>query len=190
MANKIKYGIRNVYYAKATIASNGSATYGTPTALPGAKNLSLASQGESSPFYADDIIYWTGVSNTGYEGDLELAMIPDSFYKDIFGEALDANNIQYEDADANSAPFALTFEFQGNENSTRYVMYNCTAKRPDVAGQTKEASIEPATEKISITCSSIYVAAIDKNVVKAKCPSTQTTQYSTWNSSIYQPAST
>ena len=65
---KIKYGISNCYYAKATIASNGSATYATPVALPGAVNLSLDAQGDTNEFFADNIVYYTSVSNTGYEG--------------------------------------------------------------------------------------------------------------------------
>ena len=74
MANKIKYGIKNVYYAIATIAANGSATYATPKALPGAVSISLDQQGESNPFYADDIVYYTSVANNGYNGDFDTVV--------------------------------------------------------------------------------------------------------------------
>lgn len=190
MANKIKYGIKNAYYAVATIAANGSATYSTPVALPGAVSISLDAQGDTTKFFADDIVYFSSVSNGGYSGDLELALIPDAFLKDVLEEALDANSVQYDNADATGKHFALTFEFAGDDKATRHVMYNCTASRPAVASSTKTETIEPQTEKITITATSIYVAAVGKNVTKAKCLATQTTQYNAWNSSIYQPAST
>ena len=94
MANKVKYGLSNVYYAKATIdPSTGAATYDTPVAIKGAVNLSLDPQGELSPFYADNIKYYTVNNNSGYEGDLEIALIPDSFRKDILGEVEDDGSV-------------------------------------------------------------------------------------------------
>ena len=79
--NKIKYGIKNVYYAICTLAPNGSATYATPKALPGAVSISLDQQGDTNKFYADNIVYYTSVANNGYEGDLEVAMLTDDFLK-------------------------------------------------------------------------------------------------------------
>lgn len=190
MANKIKYGIQNVYYSVATIASNGTATYATPVALPGAVSLSLEAQGETNKFYADNIVYYTSVANNGYEGNLELASIPDSFYKDVLGYALDTNNVLYENADAAPIHFALTFQFEGDESARRHVMYNCVATRPTIAGNTKEENIEPQTETINITATTIYNTAYDKNIVKASCTTSESTQYNSWNSSIYQVTST
>ena len=79
MANKINYGIKNVYYAVATIGSNNTATYSTPVALPGAVSLTLDQEGDNNIFYADNIAYFSTYANDGYTGSLELALIPDDF---------------------------------------------------------------------------------------------------------------
>ena len=74
MANKIKYGLRSVYYAVATTGTGGALTYATPVAIPGAVNLSLSAEGDTTPFYADDVVYWQGTANNGYSGSLEIAL--------------------------------------------------------------------------------------------------------------------
>ena len=189
MANKIKYGLKNVYYAVATIAANGSATYDTPVAFPGAVSLSLEPQGENSPFYADNIVYWVGAANTGYEGDLEVARVTDDFKTDILGYITDTKDVLVEDANAQAVHFALLFQFEGDEKATKHVMYNCTATRPAAAGDTKAESIEPQTETITITATTIYNASLDKDIVKAEANAgTDTTTYSGWTSAVYIPA--
>jgi phi13 family phage major tail protein len=184
--NKVKFGIKNCFYAVATIADNGSATYANPVALKGAVSLSLEAQGENSPFYADDIVYYISSANSGYQGDLELALVPDSFKTDVLGYGTDTNSILYEDADAEVKHFALIFEFSGDKHATRHVMYNCTATRPATGSTTKTESTEPQTESMTITASPIYNASLDKNIVKASCTPDQTTQYSAWNTTVYQ----
>lgn len=184
--NKIKYGISRCYYAVATIASNGSATYGTPKPLPGAVSLSLDAQGDTNKFYADNIVYYSTVANSGYEGELELAKIPDDFLKDCLGYVADGNGVLFEDAGAVGAHFALMFQFEGDAHAKRHVLYNCVASRPSVSGSTKEESIEPQTETISITATTVYNASYDKDVVKASVTPTETTQYNAWTTTVYQ----
>lgn len=188
--NKVKFGIKNCYFAVATLAANNSATYASPKALPGAVSISLDAQGESTPFYADDIVYYTDIANSGYEGSLELALVPDDFKKDVLGYAADANGILYEDADAPAVHFALLFEFDGDKHAKRHVLYNCTATRPAVGSSTKTASAEPQTETINITATSVYNATISKNVVKASVTPTEATQYNAWLTAVYQPTGT
>lgn len=185
-SNKIKYGIKNVYYAVATIAADGSATYAAPKPLPGAVNMSLEPQGETNPFYADNIVYYTSIANNGYEGDLELAKIPEDFYKDVLGYAVDANGALYEDANASVVHFALLFQFEGDAHAKRHVLYNCTAARPSISGATKEEGITPQTETLTITATTIYHHGYDKDIVKASVTPTESTEYNAWTTTVYQ----
>ena len=188
MSNKIKYGLKNVYFALATIATDGTATYATPVAFPGAVSLSLEPQGDNTPFYADNIVYWVGNGNNGYQGDLEVALVPDTFKKTILGEIQDAKAVLVEDMNAPINHFALLFQFEGDSKATKHVFYNCTASRPAAAGTTKGESVEPATETITITATSIHNASLNKDIVKASASeSSDSTTYNGWTSAVYSP---
>lgn len=186
--NKIKYGLKNVYYAKATIAADGSATYTTPVAIPGAVSLSLDAQGENTNFYADNIVYYVGASNSGYEGDLEIARVPDSFKTDILGYVADTKNVLVEDANAEPVHFALLFQFEGDQKATKHVLYNCTATRAGLNGSTKEDTVEPETESLTINATTIYNATLETDIVKAEAGvDADATTYSGWTAAVYQP---
>lgn len=188
-SNKIKYGIRNATIFPATIAADGSATYGTAIPVPGSVSLSLDQQGETTPFYADNVVYYTSVANNGYEGDWELAKLPDDVLTQILGYQTDTNNVLIEDANAPVVHFALAFEFEGDVHARRHILYNCTMNRPSVAGSTKEESIEPQTETVTITATSIYNAVLDTDIVKASATQADSaTQYAAWFTTAYQPA--
>ena len=189
-SNKIRYGLSKAYYAVATIASDGSATYGTPVALPGARSISLAANGETTPWYADNIVYYTSVANNGYDGDLTLAKLPDSFLKDCLGYIQDSDGVLVEDAGAAPAHFALLFQFEGDSHAKRHVMYNCVASRPDVASSTKNETVEPNEETVAITATTVYNSGLTKDVVKASCTPTESTQYNAWYTTVYQSTST
>lgn len=184
MANKIKYGISKCYYAVATDDGTGTLTYGTPKALPGAVAMSMDAQGDMSPFYADNVVYFQTTANNGYSGTLELALIPDDFRKDILGEAADTNKVLFEKSGVATVEFALLFQFEGDVNGTRHAFYRCTASRAAVGGNTQEASISPQTETLNITA----MPRINDSLVKAKCDATDSsTQYTGWYTTVYEP---
>lgn len=183
MANKVKFGLSNVYYSVWTESTD---SYADPVKIDGAVNLSLSQEGGTNTFRADNVDYWTSVANNGYSGTLEVALIPDSFLKDVMGEGLDAastsTGVQYEIANAQPKPFALLFQFEGDENATRYVMYNCKATRPNVEGETTGETIDPKTESLSIVCK----ARATDSLVKAKAQK-DSSKYATWFEAVYIP---
>ena len=187
--NKIKYGLSNVYYAKITgYALNQTTgkyeyTYATPVKFPGAVNLSLSSQSSTNPFYADNIIYSSADTNPGYEGDLEMAKIIDSFRKDILGEEYDDVQKQWlENADAVTSEFALLFEFEGDVSKTRHCLYRCKSNKPDIASSTKQETVDPVTETLTIT----VMPRENDHYIKLRC-GTDGMNYDTWYSSVHQP---
>ena len=181
--NKVRYGLKNCYYAKATFDEDGNVTYDTPKRLPGAVSLSLDPEGESENFYADDIVYVVLNNNAGYEGDLELALIPEEFLKDILHEEEDENGVLLENANNTFERFALLFEFTGDQHAIRHVFYCCSASRPSQEGDTKEDEKEVKTEELSIIAS-----ALASGYVKAKSSAnTSKAVYDAWYDAVYMP---
>jgi len=187
--NKVKFGLKNCYFAKATIdPETNTATYATPVAWPGAVNLSLDPQGDVVRFRADNTNYWVGQSNNGYEGDFESAKTPEAFLTEILNYIKDANGALIESSDLECNPFAFLFEIDGDKHATRGVLYNCVATRPSVASQTTEESTEPVTDTSTLTASPIYNAALGKNITKAFIDQDDGgTAYENWFTQVYQP---
>ena len=178
--NKVRYGLKNVHYALATIAEDGTATFEKPVRWPGAVSIKFAAQGSQEPFYADDIKYYVTNSNT-----------PEDFKTSVLGDVKDANGVLVENADAEAVHFALLFEFSGDEKAVRHVLYNCTASRPDMEAETKEDKVSVKTEALTIDASTIYSKELDINVVKADtCSETDDTTYNKWYTEVHLPAKT
>lgn len=188
MANKVKFGLKSVHYAIATIAVDGSATYDTPVAWPGAVTLTMDANGDNTNFYADNIAYYTTNGANGYTGSIETALVPQSFREDVLGETEDTKGILIETTSAPTVHFALLFQFEGDESATRHVLYNCTATRPSVGSTTKGESVEVQTETVNLTATSIYNDDVKADIVKAKTgDSADSTVYAGWFSAVYQP---
>lgn len=184
--NKVKFNLKNVHYAKLNVDSEGVVTYEKPVAIPGGVELSLDAKGDTEEFYADGMVYYTSTANNGYEGDLEIALVPLSFETDILKNELDDNKVSVENSNTESAEFALLFEFDGDVKSVRHVLYRCKATRPSVASKTNEDKKEVQTEKLSLKASPLS----NGNVKTKTTAATPDETYNKWYEAVYIPVKT
>lgn len=186
MANKIKFGLKNVHYAVVTETVTEGVTsysYGTPVAWPGAVSMSLDAEGDESTFYADNIAYFSQFANNGYSGSLETALIPESFRTAVLGDVVSGNYL-VENADAITKKFALGFQVEGDVSETLFWFYNCTASRPSTEASTKEETIEPNTETMEFTAT----ARPDNGNVRIRTTDATTTQErAAWFNAVVEP---
>lgn len=185
--NKVKFGLSNVHIAKIT-ETNGEITYGTPFAMPGARSLTADPEGETTPFYADNVKYYIATSNQGYTGELEVAMLIKEFFTQILGQQEDTNGALFESADDTTARFALMGEIDGDVKKRRFVYFDCTATRPGSEMNTIEESKEPQTDTVSLTMSP---RSTDK-AIKAVIEPSETNQavYNTFFTTVYEKDAT
>ncbi len=178
--NKVKYGLKNVYYAPITLTNN-IPSYATPVHVPGAVSTSLSPVGEKVRFAADDREdYFAENINNGYDGSLEMALVPDSFRTDVLGDIVDDNGAIVENANATVKRFALMFEFDGDAKKTRHVLYNVLANRPNIEGTTRTSTKEPKSETLEVEAR----PAADTSNVRTKVLQGNT-GYDTFFSAVY-----
>ena len=182
--NKVKFGLNKVHWAKITGWSDeGIPTFAKPVRLPGAVPLAIDAEGGPKNFYADNMVYYVINNNSGYTGDLEIALVTTEFATEILGDVLDENGVLVEKNDAEPAQFALMFEFLGDKHHIRHVLYCCSVTRPATESSTTEDSTEVKTETLSLTAT-----ALPSGLVKAKtCESTSESVYENWFKLPYDP---
>lgn len=165
-SNKVKYGLSNVHIAKMVVGEDGTITYGVPFKILGAVSLSLDAEGDSEPFYADNMKFWESFANNGYSGDLEVAKLPEQFETEILGQKKDKNGAIIENINDTISPFAFMFQIEGDQTGTRFCYYNTTVSRPSTEANTTEDTKTPNTDTLSITTS----ARSDTGDVRVKLP--------------------
>lgn len=179
--NKVLFGLEKVHYA---IYNEDADTYQTPVAWPGAVSLSLDAEGDTTKNYADDGVYFVTVSNNGYSGDYESAMVPESFLTDVMGFTKQTNGAIVEYSNQQPKSFALLFQFKGDVSERRHVLYNCKMTRTSISSETTQDSIEMKTVSAKIDAS----PRTADGAVKAHCDDSSATCYANWFTAVVKPA--
>lgn len=152
MANKVEFGISQLHVGTYTVDDQGDATLGTPYHQKGAVSFSPEENSEQNVFYADNIAYWSGYSGGSIEGDLEVAMFDDSFKTEFLGYAALTNGGIANVKNATKPNVYIAFQVEGDAESRRVILYNCSLGAIKREYNTIEENKEPATETLGVTC--------------------------------------
>lgn len=181
---RIRYGLKNLYYAIATEGAGGVLTYATPVAITGAKSIALSAAGDSMDEYADDVVWYHSDANQGYTGTLEFEDTADgdAFQAAVLGLTTDNADVVWESGKDQPKEFALLGQFSltgGTETGKRFALLRCVISRPELNGQTKESGITVQTNTVNLT----VMPRIADDLVKATCDSASAA-YATWFSAV------
>ena len=150
--NKVEFGISNLYVGTYEVDSSTQAvTMGTPYHLPGAVSLSLDAESNEQKFYADNVVYWSGYTDNGFTGSLEVARFTDDFKKNFMGyiELDDGGLAQIKNAI--KPKLYLAFQSEGDAQKRRGIVYNVSLGALSRSYETIEENVEPTTESIDLT---------------------------------------
>ena len=151
MANKVEFGISQLHVGTYTVGENNAVTLGTPYHQKGAVSFSPEESSEQNNSYADNIVYWSGYSGGSIEGDLEVAMFDDEFKTQFLGYRTLTNGGLANVKNATKPNVYIAFQVEGDQESRRCIMYNCSLGGITREYNTTEDTIEPATETIAVT---------------------------------------
>ena len=151
MANKVEFGISQLHVGTYTVDDDGVVTMGEPYHQKGAVSFSPTEQSESTTFYADNIAYWTGYSGGTFEGDLEVAKYDDAFKTNFLGYKTLSDGGLAIVKNAVKPNVYIAFQVEGDAESRRIILYNCSLGAITREYSTIEEQKEPVTETLAIT---------------------------------------
>ena len=166
MANKVEFGISQLHVGTYTVDDQNAVTLGTPYHQKGAVSFSPEEQSDQNTFYADNIAYWSGYSGGSIEGDLEVAMFDDEFKTQFLGYRTLTNGGLANVKNATKPNVYIAFQVEGDVESRRVILYNCSLGPITREYNTIEESKEPATETIPVTCIGDNATGVTMAVLK------------------------
>ena len=183
--NKVRFGLKNVYYAIYTVSydasNNPTYTYSTPVKINGAVSLDLDNENESTEFFADDVNYYNQSQNNGYSGSLEVAEIPETMYTDVWGEEKDANGVFVEKTSDITKNIALMYQISGDDHAVGHLLYNVALSKPNMGGETMEGSRDPQTYTMDMSAT-----ALPTGELHAHTGSESVEQLANWFKTVYR----
>ena len=149
--NKVEFGISQLHVGTYEIDSKGDVVLGTPYHQKGAVSLSLDPESEDNNFFADNVKYYSGYSDNGYTGSIEVAKFDTDFKTQFLGYAAVTGGGVAKVKTKNAPKTYVAFQTEGDAEARRVLLLNVSFGEIQREFSTIEENKEPVTETIDIT---------------------------------------
>lgn len=181
--NIVEFGVENLHLA---IYKEDTGEYEKPEHIVGTSKIKLSGKGDSKSLYADNGLFYLILSNTGYEGELEIYNYDDDFKEKYLGFEKDGNGILIEPSILKPAKLGMLFKILGDKKDRVSALYNCIFEKPDFEFKTVEDKIDIEVAKIKFKATPKEFKDFDKKVVQASTLNEEAKK--TWFTKVYTPS--
>lgn len=150
--NKVEFGLKSLYFGTYSIdPDTQEVQLGQPYWQKGAVSLSVDAESDSNNFYADDSVFWSGFTDNGLSGSIEVAKFDSDFKAQFKGYKKTKDGGLAQVKNAITPDTYLMFETTGNVEPRRVIIYNVALGAISREYSTIEDNKEPVTESIDFT---------------------------------------
>lgn len=164
--NKVEFGISNLHIWTFNVSDGGVVTFGTPYHQKGAISFSPEQDSNSNTRYADNIAYWSLMTDGPFKGGLEVVLFDDDFKTQFLGYVATTNGGIAQVKNPDKKNVCIAFDIEGDQLTRRAVFYNCALGSIGRSYATIEEEVETATETLAITCTGDNNTGITMEVLK------------------------
>ena len=160
MAKQATVGVKDLCYAIATVATDGSVTYAAPKTITSVQKIGLSVSASSDKYYADDAVADIVNNFEGASVTIDTYGIDNATIAELEGHTVDENGVMVESKNDDPPYIALGFKSKKRNSNYRYVWLLLGKKQADSEEyETIKDKEEPKSSQLTFE----FVARADDN---------------------------
>lgn len=152
---KVLFNIKKLQLSKIISTDDeGIPTYDTPLKVPGTVSLTMDTEENSDPFYADGEAYYTPNGAETATGTLENALFTEDVLKQIYAYVEDTNGNLVQ-TDGQVSEFGMQFACDSDDGEVYFTYFRVTSNKPGVNLTTNAPNATINPQSVSLTASTV-----------------------------------
>lgn len=150
MGKQATIGVKDLCYAVATVAADGTVTYATPKPIASVQKIGLSVSASSDKHYADDTTVDIINNFEGCSASIDTYGIDNATIAELEGHTVDTNGIMVENENDEAPYIAIGFKSKKRNDKYRFMWLLLGKKQADSEEyETKKEKKDPKSSSMS-----------------------------------------